>query len=343
MTVHRIKELNQQASLDIIFLMETKNPDAFVLKELEFLGADRKHLVSPERPNSCGLALFWTQDIDLQILYSSKNVIDTIISYKGETFFSTFVYGAPEAPHRSAIWDILISFALTKNSPWILTGDFNEIVDNSEKSGGPERAEGSFGAFRSMLTSCDLFDLKHTGISLSWRGRQLTHLVYCRLDRALVNPAWSDCFPTGRCHYLNFDTSDYRPLITVFDSSNRRRNHLFRYDSRLKDNDEVKNLIAEVWNADPTLTMDAKLSRCHRAISDWTREQSFNSKETINNLKQSLETAMTDPNGDDSLLASLNAKLRLAYKEEEEFLRQRRARNRMSVVGVKIGHDGINV
>ncbi|KAF3523772.1 hypothetical protein F2Q69_00048521 [Brassica cretica] len=71
--------------------------------------------------------------------------------------------------------------------------------------------------------------------------------------------------------------------------------------------------------------------------------QSFNSKETINNLKQSLETAMSDPNGDDSLLASLNAKLRLAYKEEEEFLRQRRARNRMSVVGVKFGHDGINV
>ena len=72
---------------------------------------------------------------------------------------------------------------------------------------------------------------------------------------------------------------------------------------------------------------------------------------------------MTDPNGDDSLLASLNAKLRLAYKEEEEFWRQRsrimwlsagdknsgyfhaiakgcRARNRMSVLGVLEGSDG---
>ena len=70
-----------------------------------------------ERPNSARLArLFWKQDIDLQILYSSKNVIDTIISYKGKTFLATFVYGAPEAPHRSAIWDILISFSLTRNS-----------------------------------------------------------------------------------------------------------------------------------------------------------------------------------------------------------------------------------
>lgn len=64
MKVQRIKELNQQASLDIIFLMETKNPDSFVLQELDFLASDNKHLVPPERPNSGDLALYWKQDID---------------------------------------------------------------------------------------------------------------------------------------------------------------------------------------------------------------------------------------------------------------------------------------
>ncbi|CAN6864935.1 unnamed protein product, partial [Brassica oleracea] len=54
----------------------------------------------PPRPNSGGLALFWKQDIDLQILSSSKNVIDTIINYKGSSFFATFVYGDPETQHR---------------------------------------------------------------------------------------------------------------------------------------------------------------------------------------------------------------------------------------------------
>ncbi|WZZ70042.1 hypothetical protein YC2023_081412 [Brassica napus] len=354
-TVQRIKELNQQASLDIIFLMETKNLDAFVLQELDFLGAEHRHLVPPERPNSGGLALFWKQDIDLQILSSSKNVIDTIINHKGSSFFATFVYGDPETQHRFMVWDLLISLSLSRNSAWILAGDFNEIIDNSEKSGGPERAEGSFGAFRNMLSNCNLFDLKHTGISLSWRGRRRTHLVFCRLDRVLVNPAWSDCFPTGRCHYLNFDTSDHRPVITVFDSAKRRKNRLFRYDRRLKDNAEVRNLIAEVWNADPNLSMDAKLSRCRKAIATWSREQSFNSKEAINQLKLSLETAMIDPQGDDSIITSLNAKLHIAYRDEEEFWRQRsrimwlsagdknlgffhamakgrRARNRMSVI-----------
>ncbi|KAF8113544.1 hypothetical protein N665_0048s0006 [Sinapis alba] len=71
-TVQEIRELHQQASLDIIFLMETKNPDAIVLKELNFLSLMHRFLVPPERPSSGGLALFWRQDINLQILSSSK-------------------------------------------------------------------------------------------------------------------------------------------------------------------------------------------------------------------------------------------------------------------------------
>lgn len=32
-----IREIHKQISPDVFFLMETKNPDAFVLKELDFL------------------------------------------------------------------------------------------------------------------------------------------------------------------------------------------------------------------------------------------------------------------------------------------------------------------
>ena len=53
-----------------------------MLQELDFLVSDYKHLVPPERLNSGALALFWKQDVNLQILSSSKNVIDTIISFK---------------------------------------------------------------------------------------------------------------------------------------------------------------------------------------------------------------------------------------------------------------------
>ena len=39
----------------------------------------------------------------------------------------------------------------SRDSPWFLTGDFNDIVDNSEKEGGPVRAEGTFVDFRTFM------------------------------------------------------------------------------------------------------------------------------------------------------------------------------------------------
>ncbi|CAN6829108.1 unnamed protein product, partial [Brassica oleracea] len=47
-----------------------------------------------------GLALLWKSDVDLQVLTSTPNFIDTSVSFKGVSFFSTSVYGAPEIQHR---------------------------------------------------------------------------------------------------------------------------------------------------------------------------------------------------------------------------------------------------
>lgn len=69
--------------------------------------------------------------------------------------------------------------------PWFFIGYFNEIIDNSEKSGVIVRAEGTFCSFRSFLSENDLFDIKHSGNFLSWRGKRGNHLVHCRLDRAI--------------------------------------------------------------------------------------------------------------------------------------------------------------
>ena len=125
----------------------------------------------------------------------------------------TFVYGEPKIPRRQGVWDAISSLAANRASPWLLTGDFNEILDNSEKSGGPARPERTFLAFREFLALNDLFDLKHTGNHLSWRGRRGQHLVHSRLDRTLANSAWYDAFPQGCSHYLRFEGSDHRPVF----------------------------------------------------------------------------------------------------------------------------------
>lgn len=76
---------------------------------------------------------------------------------------------------------------------------------------------------RSFMAECDLYDLRHSGNFLSWRGKRHDHVVHCRLDRALSNGAWAEDYPASRCIYLCFEGSDHRPLLTHFDLSMKRQ------------------------------------------------------------------------------------------------------------------------
>lgn len=195
-TVQRLKEIHKRNSPDVTFLTETKNDMDMISKTLNWMSLEKYHEVPPHSPGGGGLFLTWKKDINLVVLSATQNYINTTISYKGNTFQVTFVYGEPDHTKRYAVWNELTTLHPSPGKSWFLTGDFNEIVDNSEKNGGIVRPEGTFGAFRTFLAQNDLFDLKHFGNFLSWRGKRNTHLVQRRLDRAMCNSEWSGLFPS---------------------------------------------------------------------------------------------------------------------------------------------------
>lgn len=322
-TGQRIRKIHKKNAPDIIFLCETKNPTDMIRKELQWFNSDKFIAVPPQTPGSGGLFLTWRQDIELTVISSTKNFIDTSISYKGKEFHATFVYGEPDHTKRQEVWNDITNLQKNSEDPWFLIGDFNEIVDNSEKCGGSIRAEGTFVAFRSFLSSNDLFDLKHSGPFLSWRGQRHSHLVRCRLDRAISNSNWTELYPACRSQYLKFEGSDHRPLLSFFDTTRKRGNKLFRFDRRLKENPEIKQLINEVWNGSHNMPVEDRLSMCRKAICIWSKTHHENSGKALEVLKQQLEDAMTAPVSNEELIRELNKKLLHLYKAEEEFWKQR--------------------
>jgi len=124
--------------------METKNADELVIKTLDWMQYSSHFLVSPHSPGGGGLALYWKQDVELEVLSSCQNYLDTRIKAAGKQFFATFVYGEPDRSKRKVIWDLLTVQGSNREDPWFLTGDFNDIIDASEKQGGPIRHEGTF-------------------------------------------------------------------------------------------------------------------------------------------------------------------------------------------------------
>ena len=84
-----------------------------------------------------GLVLFWKNSIKVSVKTSSRNHIDSIIGEGsvGAWRFTGF-YGEPVTHMRHESWELLQSLNRSFNLPWLVAGDFNEIISNSEKKGG---------------------------------------------------------------------------------------------------------------------------------------------------------------------------------------------------------------
>ena len=154
--------------------------------------------------------LSWKEGIKVDVLYSDCNIIDTHIQHKKSSFFASFIYGAPKKEDRPGFWSKLSDLGKARDSVWFLTGDFNDLLDNTEKVGGPLWWEGFFLAFRSFVSQAGLWDLPHAGNHLSWRGVRHEHFIQSRLDRAMANCSWSELFPLAAA-----STSGSRGPITA--------------------------------------------------------------------------------------------------------------------------------
>lgn len=85
---------------------------------------------------SGGLALFWQQHVDMSILFQSPNLVDCYVKINEVCFYLSFVYGPPNPSFRNHLWERIEILGINRRrEPWILMGDFNELLSNEEKKG----------------------------------------------------------------------------------------------------------------------------------------------------------------------------------------------------------------
>ncbi|KAG2270598.1 hypothetical protein Bca52824_065153 [Brassica carinata] len=208
-TVRHLHGVLGQYSPEILFLSETKNRRIYIEGLVEKFGYHDLKIVEP-LGRSGGLAVMWKESFRMEILQANRRVIDMRVKWQDKSFFLSCIYGEPVKNRRSEVWE-----RLTRNEPWVMTGDFNELVDPSDKIGGADRKEAEGKDIRQMLHACGLGNIKHKGYQYSWAGTRNNQTVQCRLDRTVANQAWTDMFPQASACNLPKICSDHSPALQM--------------------------------------------------------------------------------------------------------------------------------
>ncbi|KAK4381921.1 putative mitochondrial protein [Sesamum angolense] len=95
------------------------------------------------------------------------------------------------------LWGGLRTLAVgISDEPWLVLGDFNAVLDDSEVRGRAADTSVSMAEFRTCILDTGLVQLPFTGCPYTWHNcSEGTRSLWKRLDRMLVNEAWLEKWP----------------------------------------------------------------------------------------------------------------------------------------------------
>lgn len=132
---HDLRLLVAERHPDLLFICETKMC-ASQCQRWKFLLKFDGHFIVDSNRGSGGLMLLWKDSFDIQIKSFSQGHIDCVIRHSQITWRFTGFYGNPVVALRSSSWELirrLFSMSELAHLPWLLGGDFNEIMYAHEK------------------------------------------------------------------------------------------------------------------------------------------------------------------------------------------------------------------
>lgn len=262
----------------------------------------------------------------LDVRYADKNLIDVEITFAGVNFFMSFVYGEPGYHGKEKIWERLMRIGAHRRACWGWVGDFNEILHNGEKIGGPSRSEKSFEDFREYVRACERAELSGFEDSFTWSGVRGKKYIQCKLDRCFGNKEWKRSFAKATQVFLERLGSDHKPVLVRLLGHQSGPRGSFRFDKRMVGKQKVRDHIMEVWNAQGgggQRSLVDRFGSVRRCLGKWKRENGLNSKERLCVVRLDLENEYAAGDLDWGKINFLKSEIAKAYREEEEYWSQK--------------------
>ncbi|KAL2932562.1 hypothetical protein RDABS01_000300, partial [Bienertia sinuspersici] len=175
----------------------------------------------------------------------------TLVMFLGDSRVS--MDGWSEHANKRKTWDLMRSLNNQASSPWVMLGDFNEVLYEMEKNGRNPCDSGSVQQFRSVVDELGLKDIPMEGHFYTWSNRRDgDDFLEEKLDRVLANNEWLNFFPDSCANTITWDGSDHFPIVVKsnqeVEGPTDERPKLFRFEARWLHDENFDTFLKEVWN-----------------------------------------------------------------------------------------------
>ncbi|XP_019175849.1 PREDICTED: uncharacterized protein LOC109171175 [Ipomoea nil] len=237
-----------------------------------------------------GLCFLWRKNNYARLITYSSNHIDLEISLPGKLHWRlTCYYGYAQRSRRRASWDFLRSLRGAAALPWVVLGDFNDLLAQSEKRGRLPHPNGLIEGFSEALEDCGLLSLPMIGYPYIWeRGKGTVDWVEERLDRAVTGSRG------------------------------------FRFENAWLLDEGCRGVVEQEWANTHGVELQSRLARCGKGLKAWGGDRHHKFGKRIAELRKELDKlrGRRDPTAL-ARFRHLDTSLSLALSQEEVFWKQR--------------------
>jgi len=281
-----VKRLIRSEQLHLIGLTETKVQEISTWDLKRCWGncnADWEQVTA--RQNSGGILIMWNQQHFIKLNSFAMQrwlcVVGEIIESKTKCAFCV-VY-APNSQHeRLVVWDQLRRIKAQFQLPWIIMGDFNEVLHIHERRGATELTQG-IRDFQSMVFDLQLIDMD-IGQSFTWIRRNAAS----RIDHILVDQAWMAYFPLSKAYCKGRSYSDHFPLLLSTAQGKWGPSPFRTLDCWLEEPSFMSTFKRE-WVHLSGLPLEKKLKMIKKPLKEWNRNTFGHIEQNINKFQREMD------------------------------------------------------
>ncbi|KAL5124246.1 putative ribonuclease H protein [Glycine soja] len=299
------------------------------------IGGSWNYMDNYDRHENGRIWLLWDhREVNLKLIQIDEQFIHVEIYSLDQSlkFVALVIYAFNQLDRRKELWNKIEDIGRNLNGPWIVIGDFNNVLNSQDIIGGNNVVETEVRDLKTMMSNMGLFEADMKGNHYTWSNKHVIDVIYSRIDRVIGNVDWFQKYQDASYEVLDPNISDHSPIKIGLQIQKPRKVYLFRFINCISKDPSFMQLVASSWHVESRGTSMEKLWYKIKRLQSVLRplsKQFTNMQNQIEQVRQELHQVqnLLQHNPFDNLLLKevkqKNEKIIQLAQMEEDILMQK--------------------